>query len=42
VDVGEEADFLHVDLLLALLDEAAAGVDVVVGDLLLDLPMVRP
>ncbi len=32
-----EADFADVDLLLALLDEVAAGVDVVVGDLLLDL-----
>ncbi len=32
-----EADLADVDLLLALLDEAAAGVDVVVGDLLLDL-----
>ena len=38
VDVGEEANFAHVDLLLALLDEAAAGVDVVVGDGLFDLP----
>ena len=34
---GEEADFADVDLLLALLDEAAAGVDVVGGELLLDL-----
>jgi len=37
VDVGEEADFLDVDLLLTLLDEATAGVDVVGGKLLLDL-----
>ena len=37
VDVAVEADFADVDLLLALLDEAAAGVDVVVGELLLDL-----
>jgi len=37
VDVGEEANLLHVDLLRALLDKAAAGVDVVGGDLLLDL-----
>ena len=37
VHVGEEANLLDVDLLLALLDEAAAGVDVVGGDLLLDL-----
>jgi hypothetical protein len=34
---GVEARRLHVDLLRALLDEAAAGVGVVVGDLLLDL-----
>ncbi len=34
---GEEAQRLHVDLLRALLDEAAAAVGVVVGDLLLDL-----
>ena len=37
VDVGEEANFLDVDLLIALLDEASAGVDVVGGDLLLNL-----
>ena len=37
VDAGEEADLADVDLLLALLDEVAAGVDVVVGDLLLHL-----
>ena len=37
VDVAEEADLADVDLLLALLDEAAAGVDVVGGELLLDL-----
>ena len=37
VDVAVKADFANIDLLLALLDEVAAGVDVVVGDLLLDL-----
>ncbi len=37
VDVAVEADLADVDLLPALLDEVAAGVDVVVGDLLLDL-----
>jgi hypothetical protein len=37
VDAGEEADLADVDLQLALLDEVAAGVDVVVGDLLLNL-----
>ena len=36
-DVSVEADLADVDLLLALLDEAAAGVGVVVGELLLDL-----
>ena len=36
-DVGDEADRAHVDLLQAGLDEAAAGVHVVVGELLLDL-----
>ena len=39
---GEEADRLHVDLLRALLDEAAAAVGVVVGDLLLDLADAQP
>ena len=34
---GVEAQRLHIDLLRALLDEAAAAVGVVVGDLLLDL-----
>ena len=33
----DQADFLHVDLLQAGFDEAAARVDVVVGKLLLDL-----
>ena len=37
LDVLVEADLADVDLLLALLDEAAAGVGVVVGELLLDL-----
>ena len=35
--VVDQADLADVDLLLALLDEAAAGVDVVVGELLLHL-----
>ncbi len=37
VDIAIEADFAHVDLLLPLLDEAAACVQVVVGQLLLNL-----
>ncbi len=37
VDAIDQADFAHVDLLQAFLDEAAAGVGVVVGELLLDL-----
>ena len=37
LNTGEEAGGLHVNLLRALLDEAAAAVGVVAGDLLLDL-----
>ncbi len=37
MDVGEEANLLHVDLLLALLDETATGIHVVRCDLLLNL-----
>ena len=37
VDAAKEANFADVDLLLALFDEAAAGIGVVVGKLLLDL-----
>ena len=37
VNVGEQADGAHIDLLQPCLDEAAAGVDVVVGELLLHL-----
>ena len=37
VDVPVETDFADVDLLLALLDEAAAGVGVVICKLLFDL-----
>ena len=37
VDVAKEANFADVDLLLTLFDEAAAGVGVVVGKLLLYL-----
>jgi len=39
---GEEAHGLDVDLLRALLDEAAAAVGVVVGDLLLYLADAQP
>ena len=38
VDVRDEADFADVDLLQAGFDETAAGVGVVIGELLLDLP----
>ena len=37
MNTSEEADLTDVDLLLALFDEVAAGIDVVVGDLLLHL-----
>jgi hypothetical protein len=39
---GVEALRLHVDLLRALLDKAAAAVGVVVGDLLLNLADAQP
>ncbi len=42
LDAGEKTQRLHVDLLRALLDEAAAAVGVVVGDLLLDLGDAEP
>ena len=41
VDIGEQADGANIDLLLPCLDETAAGVDVVVGQLLLDLADVQ-
>ena len=39
---GVEAQRLHIDLLRALLDKAAAAVGVVVGDLLLHLADAQP
>jgi hypothetical protein len=38
----DQSDGAHVDLLQAFLDEASAGVHVVVGELLLDLARLRP
>ena len=37
LDIAKQSDLADVDLLLALLDKAAAGIDVVVGELLLHL-----
>ena len=42
VHVADQAHFAHVDLLQAGFDEAAAGVDVVVGELLLHLAELSP
>src|SRR5207244_13630144 len=42
VDVLDEADFTDVDLLQSRFDEAAARVDVVIGELLLDLSDAQP
>ena len=39
---SDQSDFAHVDLLQAGLDEASAGIDVVVGELLLHLARLRP
>src|SRR5262249_18066460 len=42
LDRPDEADLPHVDLLSALLGEAAAGVGVVVGQLLFDVGQAQP
>src|SRR5437660_90546 len=42
VDVSDQADFTDVDLLQSRFDEAAACVDVVIDELLLDLSDIQP
>ena len=42
LNVLDQADLAHIDLLLAFLDEAAASIGVVIGELLFDLADAQP